>query len=92
MKVNTQKRQASTSATHAAGYMYIISNVPDVGKLRRCPLLGLAAQDQPSPLPTENWTAVACELGSKCNPPFRGHSVYKHRALVGKLMRVTQGA
>ncbi len=55
--------------------MCIISNVPDIGKLRRCSLLGLDAQDQPSPLPTENWTAVACELGSKCYSPFRGHSV-----------------
>ncbi len=63
------------SATRAAGHTYMISNIPDIGKLRRCPLLGLAAQDQPSPSPTENWTAVACELGSKCNSPFSRHPI-----------------
>ncbi len=54
--------------------MYMISYILLSSKLRGTSLMGLAVQDQPIPLPTENGTAVACELCSNCKSPDWVHS------------------
>ncbi len=63
-------RNDTRAKGHKSVYLYVFSETLQQGNFRCSALLVLAVQDKPSPLPTESWTALACDLRGECNRPF----------------------